>query len=53
MLRRQGLVKGVWCLDAAAVLSPGQEAEIDRVCTVYPDLNDVPLIEANLDEWLR
>ncbi len=53
MLRRQGLVEGTWCLNPKETLSPGQAAEIDRVCAAYPDLNDAPLVEAKLDEWLR
>lgn len=53
MLRRQGLLDGIWCLNPKESLSPGQAAEIDRVSAAYPDLNDAPLVEANLDEWLR
>lgn len=40
VLRRQGLMKGVWCLDPAEGLSPGQAEEIDRVYRMYPELND-------------
>ena len=32
ILRRQGLLEGRWCLDPEEELSPGQSAEIDRVC---------------------
>ena len=32
VLRRQGLLEGIWCLDPDEGLSPGQAAEIDRVC---------------------
>ena len=53
MLRRQGLLEGIWCLNRKEVLSPGQRTEIDRVCAAYPDLNDTSLVKANLDEWLR
>jgi dihydrodipicolinate synthase/N-acetylneuraminate lyase len=38
VLRRQGLLAGTWCLDPAEQLSPGQAAEIDRVCRAYPEL---------------
>lgn len=31
VLRREGVLAGRWCLDPAEELSPGQEAEIDRV----------------------
>ena len=40
VLRRQGLMKGIWCLDPNENLSPGQAEEIDRVYRLYPDLND-------------
>ncbi len=40
VLRRQGLMDGVWLLDEREGLSPGQKEEIDRVYRQYPDLND-------------
>lgn len=40
VLRRQGLLEGVWCLDPDEGLSPGQMAEIDRVSAAYPHLLD-------------
>ncbi len=40
VLRRQGLMRGVWLLDEREGLSPGQKEEIDRVYRQYPDLND-------------
>ena len=40
VLRRQGLMGGVWLLDESEGLSPGQKEEIDRVYQMYPDLND-------------
>jgi hypothetical protein len=40
VLRRQGLLDGIWCLDPAESLGPGQAAEIDRVCRAYPHLTD-------------
>lgn len=40
VLRRQGLLEGIWCLDEAEVLSPGQAEEITRVTQAYPDLID-------------
>jgi hypothetical protein len=53
VLRRQGLVRSARCLSAHEILSPGQAAEIDRVCHVYPHLADDAFVRANLDEWLR
>lgn len=40
VLRRQGLMKGIWCLNPDETLSPGQMEEIERVYQMYPDLND-------------
>ena len=52
VLRRQGLLEGVWCLDPREGLSPGQAAEIDRVLADYPELNDDAFVRANRDRWL-
>lgn len=40
VLRRQGLLEGIWCLNPKETLSPGQSEEIDRVCKAYPELTD-------------
>lgn len=53
VLRRQGLMAGVWCLDTAERLSPGQAAEIDRICRSYPSLADDPFVRERLESWLR
>ena len=53
VLRRQGLLAGNWCLDEAERLSPGQSAEIDRVCAAYPHLVDDDFVSEHLDAWLR
>jgi hypothetical protein len=52
VLRRQGLMRGTWCLNAGERLSPGQAQEIDRVYAAYPHLNDDDFVRAHLDEWL-
>ena len=52
VLRRQGLLDGIWCLDPDETLSPGQAAEIDRVCRAYPHLNDDSFVAENLERWL-
>ena len=52
VLRRQGLLEGVWCLDPQEGLSPGQATEIDRVYRDYPHLNDDDFVGAHRDEWL-
>lgn len=38
VLRRQGLLDGIWCLDEDEGLSAGQAAELDRVLAAYPHL---------------
>ena len=52
ILRRQGLMEGIWCLDPAETLSPGQREELDRVCRAYPELADDAFVSENLDRWL-
>ncbi|MBI3119913.1 MAG: dihydrodipicolinate synthase family protein [Candidatus Hydrogenedentes bacterium] len=53
VLRRQGLLEGLWCLDPHEDLSPGQAEEIDRVYAAYPHLNDDDFVAEHRDEWLR
>jgi len=50
---RQGLLKGIWCLDSNETLSPGQRAEIDRVYAAYPHLTDDTFVRQHLGEWLK
>ncbi|RUL85624.1 dihydrodipicolinate synthase family protein [Tautonia sociabilis] len=52
VLRRQGLLEGIWCLDPEEGLGPGQLDEIDRVARAYPDLNDDAFVAEHLDRWL-
>jgi dihydrodipicolinate synthase/N-acetylneuraminate lyase len=52
VLRRQGLLRGIWCLDPAEGLSRGQREEIDRVLAAYPDLNDDGFVAEHRDRWL-
>lgn len=52
VLRRQGLMEGIWCLDPDETLSPGQKEEIDRVYKMYPQMNDDGFIRQNLSRWL-
>jgi hypothetical protein len=52
ILRRQGLLEGVWCLDPQETFGPGQLAEIDRVCQAYPHLTDDAFVAEHRDEWL-
>jgi hypothetical protein len=51
ILRRQGLMRTVHCLDPNEVLSPGQGAEIDRLYATYPDLTDDAFVRESLSRW--
>ena len=53
ILRRQGLLEGIWCLDEHETLSPGQHEEIERVHRAYPHLHDDEFVAMHRDEWLR
>ena len=52
VLRRQGLLEGIWCLDPDEALGPGQAAEISRVCREHSDLADDSFVKENLERWL-
>jgi len=53
VLRRQGLLEGIWTLNEKEILSPGQKEEIDRVYSAYPELNDDAFVAENLDRWME
>ncbi len=53
VLRRQGLLETIACLDPDETLSPGQAAEIDRVLRDHADLADDDFVAANLQRWLQ
>jgi len=52
VLRRQGLLNGIWCLDEREGLSPGQSGEIDRVRRAWHELCDDAFVAAHRDAWL-
>jgi hypothetical protein len=52
VLRRQGLLEGIWCLDPKESLGPGQSDELTRVARAHPDLTDDDFVRANLQRWL-
>ncbi len=52
VLRRQGLLEGIWCLDPAEALGPGQAQQIDRVYRQHGDLSDDAFVRDNLQRWL-
>lgn len=51
VLRRQGLMENVYCLNPEEVMSEGQLEEIDRVYAMYPHLNDDAFIRENIAKW--
>ncbi|WP_371628611.1 dihydrodipicolinate synthase family protein [Streptomyces sp. NBC_00341] len=52
VLRRQGLLANIRCLDPTETLSPGQAEEITRVASAYPWLTDDAFVAEHLDAWL-
>ncbi len=53
VLRRQGFFSGIYCYPGNERLSPGQQAEIDRVYRTYPHLHDDVFVQDNLQRWLQ
>ncbi|MAS94987.1 MAG: dihydrodipicolinate synthase family protein [Verrucomicrobiales bacterium] len=53
VLRRQGLLPSIRCLDPEETLSPGQKEEIDRVLEAYSFLEDDEFVRNNLDRWMN
>lgn len=49
-LRRQGLLKGTWCLNPQEVMSPCQSEEIDRIYRDYPELHDDAFVQKFLTQ---
>ncbi|TNF19746.1 MAG: dihydrodipicolinate synthase family protein [Rhodobacteraceae bacterium] len=52
VLRRQGLMRGTWCLDPGETMGPGQMAELERLLRDYPELTDDAFVAQNLERWL-
>jgi dihydrodipicolinate synthase/N-acetylneuraminate lyase len=52
VLRRQGLMRGVWTLEPHERLSPGQREELDRVLRSYPELTDDDWVAERRDAWM-
>jgi hypothetical protein len=51
ILRRQGLMNSIECLDPHEKLSAGQSDGIDRLYATYPELHDDAFVAANLERW--
>lgn len=48
VLRRQGILENIRCLDPSETLSPGQKEEIDRVYATYPHLADDQFVQERI-----
>jgi len=53
VLRRQGILENLVCLDEHETLSPGQSAELDRIQSSYPHLLDDDFVAEHRDDWLQ
>ena len=53
VLRRQGLLENILCLNPHETLSPGQAEELTRVGVAYPWLSDDAFVAEHLEEWLQ
>ncbi len=53
VLRRQGLIESIHCLNPHEVLSSGQADELTRVCAAYPELTDDAFVAEHRERWLR
>jgi hypothetical protein len=51
ILRRQGLMTSIHCLDPHETLSPGQPEGIDRLHATYPEWHDDAFVTENLGRW--
>ena len=45
VLMKQGLMRGLWCLNPNEVLSEGQAEEIDRLWAAYPEVADDTFVQ--------
>ena len=52
ILRRQGLLRGIWCLDPDERLSAGQSETLDRVMRRFAWLTDDDFVRDGLARWL-
>lgn len=53
VLKRQGLMENILCLNPEETMSEGQTAEIERVYAMYPHLHDDAFIAENLEAWRK
>ncbi len=53
VLRRQGLMENILCLNPDMTLSPGQADELDRIQREYPHFNDDKFVKEHISEWKK
>lgn len=51
VLRRQGLMKNIYCINPDETLSEGQLEEINRIYEMYPHLSDDDFVKENIEKW--
>lgn len=51
VLKKQGLMKSLNCINPNEVLSQGQAEEIERIYTMYPHLVDDDFVKQNIENW--
>ena len=51
VLRRQGLMENIYCLNPEEKMSEGQVEEINRIYAMYPHLNDDAFIAEHIEGW--
>ena len=53
ILRRQGIMQNIYCLDSKEKLSIGQSEELDRIYEMYPHLTDDAFVAENIADWMK
>ena len=51
VLKKQGLMKTLNCINPNEVLSCGQAEEIERIYDMYPQLVDDDFVKENIENW--
>ena len=51
VLKKQGLMKSLNCINPNEELSPGQDTEIERIYAMYPNLVDDDFVKENIESW--
>lgn len=51
VLKKQGLMKSLNCINPNEALSPGQDTEIERIYAMYPNLVDDDFVKENIESW--